>query len=79
MKKNCENGHVDINTVISRYFLYYRNTHQTSANLSPAELLYKRKLNTRFHFISKETLKQDEGKVIGESNYLRILYLGDQV
>ena len=33
-----------INTVICRYLLSYHNTPQTSTNLLPAELLYKRKL-----------------------------------
>ena len=49
MKKSCENGPVDINTVICRYLLSYCNTPQTSTNLSPTGLLYKTKLNTRLN------------------------------
>ena len=41
-EKNHENGPVDINTVICKYLLSYRNNPQTSTSLSPTELLYKR-------------------------------------
>ena len=58
MKKKCENGPVDINNVICRYLLSYRNTPQTSTNLFPAELSYKRKLNTRLHLL-KTNYKSD--------------------
>lgn len=63
--------------------LSYRNTPQTSTNFFPAELSYKRKLNTRLHLlktqITKEILKQEESKAFSESKDLRILYPGDQV
>lgn len=43
------------------------NTPQTSTNLSPAELVYKRILNTRLNLLklqtNKGTLKQEESKV----------------
>ena len=57
MKRGIENGPVDINTVIWRYMLSYCNTPQTSTNLSPAELVYKRILNTRLNLLKLQTNK----------------------
>ena len=57
MKKGIENGPVDINTVIWRYMLSYCNTTQTSTNLCPAELVYKRILNTRLNLLKLQTNK----------------------
>ena len=70
--------------VICRYLLSYHNTPQTSTNLCPAELLYKRKLNARLKLLkpqsSQETLKEEESKVVfNESKDIKILYPGDQV
>lgn len=56
MKKNCDKELVDINTAICSNLLAYHNTPQTFTKLSPAELLYKRKLNLRLFF--KATNKQ---------------------
>ena len=83
MKKIIEGKQsVNLNTAICRYLLHYRSTPQTTTNKSPAELLFKRRLNTRLNLTKQLLDEQDldhECKIADfyTSKKLRTFYPGE--
>ena len=57
LKKIIEGKPVkDINAILQRFLLTYRTTPHCTTHTSPAELLFRRKLNTRLSFINPSLL-----------------------
>ena len=52
LKKIIEGKEVkELNTTLQRFLLTYRTTQHSQTHMSPAELLFNRKLNTRLNFV----------------------------
>ena len=57
LKKIIEGKPVkDLNAILQRFLLTYRTTPHCTTHTSPAELLFRRKLNTRLSFINPTLL-----------------------
>ena len=74
----------DVDAVIARYLLIYRNTPHSTTREAPAMLLMGRKLHTRLDFMSPSVSRRVENtqqSVVSRnmSRGVRNLYIGDQV
>ena len=74
----------DLNTSICRFLLSYRSTPHSTTNLSPAELLFNRKIKTRISLtkphLNKISLDQERQILVSQySKKLRMFYNGELV
>ena len=86
LKKIIEGKPVkDLNAILQRFLLTYRTTPHCTTHTSPAELLFRRKLNTRLSFINPTLLNTINShgdnfrKFHHYSKGLRQFYPGDKV
>ena len=75
----------DLYSTLSRFMLSYRTTPHSSTGVSPAELLFNRKLNTRLNFVKPKLssiINEQEQKFKDSNNRsknLKLFYRGDHV
>ena len=75
----------DLDSTLSRFMLSYHTTPHSTTGISPAELLFNRKLNTRLNFVKPKLssiINEQEQKFKdfnNRSKNLKLFYLGDHV
>ena len=86
LKKIVEGKEInDLDSTLSRFMLSYRTTLHSTTGISPAELLFNRKLNTRLNFVKPKLLniinaQEQKFKQFNNcSSNLRQCYPGDNV
>ena len=86
LKKIVEGKEInDLDSTLSHFMLSYRTTPHSTTGISPAELLFNRKLNTRLNFVKPKLsniINDQEQKFKQFNNYssnLRQFYPGDNV
>ena len=85
--KNIIDGKVviDLDSTLSRFMLSYHTTPHSTTGISPAELLFNRKLNTRLNFVKPKLssiINEQQQKFKdfnNRSKNLKLFYLGDHV